>query len=84
MRKTLRLSGMAGADKVLHLDVPVDAPNTEYEVLVVVEPRRSGQQSGPTHLAWPLDFIERTAGSIDDDTFLRQPQGQYEERLDLE
>ena len=29
---------------------------------------------------WAVDFFERTAGSINDDTFFRHPQGEFEQR----
>lgn len=33
---------------------------------------------------WPPGWFEATAGSIDDPTFVRQSQGTYERRGDLE
>jgi hypothetical protein len=33
---------------------------------------------------WPPGWIEATAGSIADPTFVRHPQGDYEERENLE
>jgi hypothetical protein len=33
---------------------------------------------------WPAGFFEKTFGSIDDETFFRHPQGEYEKRLELE
>lgn len=31
-------------------------------------------------LGWPQNFFEKTAGSIEDKTFVRQPQGEFEQR----
>jgi hypothetical protein len=33
---------------------------------------------------WPPGYFESTFGSITDETFERPPQGDYEERLELE
>ena len=33
---------------------------------------------------WPPGYFESTLGSITDETFIRHPQGEYEERLELE
>ena len=33
---------------------------------------------------WPEGWFERTAGSIDDPTFMRHPQGEHETRDPLE
>ncbi len=33
---------------------------------------------------WPPGYFESTFGSITDETFERPPQGEYEERLELE
>ena len=37
----------------------------------------------PEH-AWPSDWVDATAGSIDDPTFVRPPQGTYETREGIE
>lgn len=62
----------------LELDVPADWPDgTEVEVHPVAK------KSVPIDRAAWLRFIEKTAGSICDPTFERQPQGQLEEREPL-
>lgn len=76
--KTISVRSKAGTDGVLHLEIPVEAANVDYEVVVVLQPARA-VASG-----WPPGFIEQTAGSIPDETFVRHDQGQYEERTRLE
>jgi hypothetical protein len=60
----------------LELDVPADWPDgTEVEVVPVA--------ATPTDREAWRRFIERTAGSISDPTFVRHPQGELEERESL-
>jgi hypothetical protein len=33
---------------------------------------------------WPPGYFENVIGSIDDETFERPPQGEYEQRLEME
>jgi len=63
----------------LELDVPADWPDgTEVEIVPLDKDARAA--------GLPMDrdawrrFIERTAGSITDPTFVRHPQGDFEER----
>jgi hypothetical protein len=37
--ETHRTLGKAGDDGVLHLDIPVGAPNSEFEVIIVLQPK---------------------------------------------
>jgi hypothetical protein len=67
----------SGPDGKLHLEVPVDAANTEYEVEVVVRPKKAEGQ------AWPPGYFE-LFGSIDDETFVRPPQGEMSPPVELD
>jgi hypothetical protein len=80
----LRIFSQAGEDGILHLEIPVDAPNGEFEVVVVLQPK-APETRPPTSKAsgWPPGFIEETAGSIQDETFKRHDQGEFEKRLDF-
>ena len=42
------------------------------------------QQKSPEELGWPSGFFEVTAGCLADDPIQRYPQGEYEEREQLE
>lgn len=61
------LHSTSGPDGKLHLEVPVGAPNTEFEVEMVVRPKPLPGQG------WPPGYFE-LFGSIDDETFMVHPQ----------
>ena len=63
----------------LRIQIP-GRPN-RYHVRVTVEWEDA---SGEASSDWPPGWIETTAGSITDPTFVRQPQGDYETRKPLE
>lgn len=70
------LKSVSDADRKLHLEIPVDEPNTEFEVEVVVRPRTQDFVLPPGY----FDLI----GSIDDETFFRHPQGNLPKPVDLD
>jgi len=81
--KTIRLSERAGDDGVLHLRIPVGCPDAEFDAVVVLQPSDpQGDRSVGSH-SWPTGYFEGVAGSIDDETFGRPPQGKHEQRLEL-
>jgi hypothetical protein len=59
----------SGPDSKLRIEVPVAQPNTEFDVEVVVRPKR------PAGDAWPPGYFD-LFGSITDETFVRPPQGE--------
>lgn len=76
--KTLRKLVQSDSNATVRIDVPVSGSLRQFEVVVVwqeVEPEVESQ--------WPQGWIEATAGSIDDPTFVRHPQGEYEDRESL-
>lgn len=81
--QTVRTLGKAGDDGVLHLDIPVGAPNAEFEVVVIQPKAGEAAPRTPEGLGWPPHFFEETAGSIQDETFRRHDQGEFEERADF-
>jgi hypothetical protein len=82
--QTVRVSEKSGDDGVLRLQIPVGNPEAEYEAVVVLHPR-SGEDSRTVAegLGWPDGYFETTYGSIDDDTFVRPPQGSLPDPVDL-
>jgi hypothetical protein len=72
------LHSRSGQDGVLHLDVQVGRPDTEFDVEVVVRPRT---QSGEVPL--PPGYFD-LIGSIDDDTFVRPPQGELPSPVEID
>lgn len=83
--RTIQLHSRVGADGMLHLELPVGVTNTDVEVIIIIQPQAAeAKPPTPTGLGWPPGFLEQTAGSIQDETFRRHPQGEYEKRLELE
>lgn len=75
---TIRLTATSGPDGVVRLAVPVGEAGNEYEV--VITPKPPAPAKTPEELGWPPGFIESTFGSIDDETFIRHRQGEFEKR----
>jgi hypothetical protein len=62
--QTLRTFARADADGVLHLDIPAGTPESEYEVVVVIQPRAAEPRPGtPAERGWPPRFFDETAGA---------------------
>jgi len=76
------LTSQVGADGVLKVTVPLKLEDANKTVRVIVEALEETQTpiNRPSTRAEWLQFIERTAGSITDPTFERQPQGEFERR----
>jgi len=81
---TQTLTALVGADGVLTL--ALGEANANKVVRVTVETVEPAAEHSPINQEdreeW-LRFIERTAGTIDDPTFIRHPQGEYEQRDEL-
>jgi hypothetical protein len=82
--QTIQIRSQAGEDGVLHLNIPVGTPNAEYQVVVVLQPTTEPGPKTPEELGWPPNFFEETAGAIQDPTFRRHDQGEFEKRLDFD
>ncbi len=70
--KTIRLSQKTDKEGALSLVIPLGKPEQEYDVVIVVESKSANP--APEELGWPPGYFE-LAGSINDDTFVRPPQG---------
>ena len=83
---TIRMKSRAGADGMIDLRIPAGVTDSEVEVEVRVSPVKSHVhsqwRSDEERLEWER-FVDRTEGSIQDPTFVRQPQGQFEKRDEL-
>lgn len=78
--ETITLHSRVGADGLLKLQVPVKLTNTDLEVVLIVQPvAPAGQAPG-----WPPGFFEEVAGGWKGELLVREDQGQYEVREDLE
>jgi hypothetical protein len=74
---SIKMQSRSGPDSKLHLEIPVDQPDTEFEVEVVVRPKPA------TGTGWPPGYFD-LFGSIDDETFVRPPQGELPPPVELE
>ena len=60
--EAIRLNGRIDQDGVLKLEIPVNMPDTDVEVMVIVQPREKRK--------WHEGYFERTAGSLADTGWL--------------
>ena len=83
--QTIRVLEKTGKDGTLHLDIPLGKPESEFEVVVVLQPADTAVRVGnPEERGWPPGYFETTYGSITDETFSRPPQGELPKPVDLE
>jgi hypothetical protein len=80
--RTIQVSQKTGDDGELSLRIPLGEPNTEFDVLVVLQPKSS--RNGHDEKGWPPGFINATYGSIDDETFCRPPQGELPRPIEVD
>lgn len=71
------LRSTSGSDGKLHLEVSVGQPDTEFEVEVVARPKPAAGKG------WPPGYFD-LFGSIDDETFVRPPQGELPPPVELD
>ena len=81
----VRVSEKTGSDGLLCLQIPVGAPEAEYDAVVVLQPRTvAGPPCVADNRGWPAGYFEKTFGSITDESFLRPPQGELPAAVELE
>jgi hypothetical protein len=78
--KTHEFTERAGDDRVVRLNIPVDAPGERYHVVVHVEPVIGSGRRESEYLT--DDFINETAGKWIGE-FPTDSEGNYEEREPL-
>ena len=78
--ETITLHSRVGADGLLKLQVPINLTNTDLEVVLIVQPVATGGQGA----GWPPGFFEQTYGSFRDQPLVRESQGEYEVRDELD
>lgn len=79
--QTIRMLEKTGKDGVLTLRISLGRPDAEFDVVIVAQP--SSPLGQPMTAGWPAGYWS-LAGSIDDDTFDRPPQGELPRPVDLE
>ena len=78
---SIQLRSKVDADGVLHLSVPFGKRDADREVRVTVEPL--DEASVPISADQWRRFVHEMAGCIDDPTFERHSQGNFEKREEL-
>ena len=78
--ETITLNSHVGADGILKLQVPVKVTNADLEVVLIVQP----VTAAPSQLGWPDGFFEEVAGGWQGGQLVREDQGEYEIREELE
>ena len=79
--QTIRAMEKTGKDGTLSLRIPLGKPDTEYEVLVVVQPKVTA--TTPDERGWPPGYFD-LAGSIDHETIVCPPRGELPRPVELE
>lgn len=74
MLDTMRLNGRTDEQGVLRLTLPVGVKETEYEVVVVMQPKEPKGER-----VWPPGFFEQVVGKWEGE-FERPPQGEINDR----
>jgi hypothetical protein len=75
----IELTSRVGPDGVLSLNLPLGPDEANAEVLITVQTGNGKGRGWNDQQAWEA-FVRSTAGSIDDPTFGRHDQGEYEQR----
>ena len=68
--RSINMRAKTGADGALHLSVPTETPDQEYDVIVYLHPRIAD---------WPPGYFDETFGSIMDETFFPELNGPEEQ-----
>ncbi|MBG1258663.1 hypothetical protein [Nostoc commune] len=74
---SIKIRSHVGKDGILHLDIPVEMPDTEIEVTLTIQ-RVTPQQRG-----WMPGFFEEVIGGWVGEPLERAEQGEYETREPL-
>jgi hypothetical protein len=83
--KIVCVAEKTGSDGLLRLQIPVGAPEAEYDAVVVLQARAlAGPPCVADNRGWPPDYFQETFGSITDESFVRPPQGQLPAAVELE
>ena len=65
-------------DGSLQVAIPTGLPETDVDVLVVVQPLPAGRGGSATGNSWPHGFFEETFGCLNEDPLVRGAQLQSE------
>jgi hypothetical protein len=83
--RVLRVLAKTDPDGRIRLTFPGGEPGSYHDLAIAIAPHQEpATQPTPEELGWPPGFLEQTYGSITDESFARQPQGELEEREGLD
>jgi hypothetical protein len=83
--QTIRVLEKTDKDGTLQLRIPLGKPEAEYEVILVIQPQETPSKAAtPEERGWPPGYFEATFGSIDDETFIRHPQGELPKPVEFD
>ncbi len=87
--RVIQITARPDPDGVLRLSIPVGPSAGEFEIAVVLSPRPAAAANPagaktPEELGWPPGFFENVIGSIDDESFVVPPRGEFEKREPLD
>ncbi|MBZ5620720.1 MAG: hypothetical protein LAQ69_18640 [Acidobacteriia bacterium] len=81
---TISAKGRVKGDGTLDLHVTTGLPETDVEVLLVLEPLvLENEKAASSHGGWPEGYFEKTFGSLRDNPITYEPPPQYETRPEL-
>lgn len=80
----MTISDMTLAEKIQELPDELQREVEHFVEFLLARQRRAELERTAVAHGWLADFFAKTAGSIDDPTFVRGDQGTAEERLPLE
>jgi hypothetical protein len=66
------------------ISIPEELQHQPVEIIIWPLGESSQQAPETDENGWPIGFFEATAGCLEDDPIERAPQGDYEQRLELE
>lgn len=75
---TIQTKSHVGADGLLHLSLPVDAIDADFDVTVILHPASTILQTTMTREAW-LQFVTKTGGAWQGEPLERPSQGELED-----
>jgi hypothetical protein len=67
---------------VIHISIPEALQH--HPVEVIIRPLEDTSQQETDANGWPIGFFEETAGAWAGEPLVREHQGEYEQRLELE
>ena len=70
-------------DGTLQVAVPTGLPESDVDVLLVIQPLGDGGANACSPRAWPAGFFDATFGSLADDPLVRPPRLPLEAREKL-